>query len=1215
MCRVGLCIVPVVVGLAAAAVAYPSVQDPKAIEFGGADSVAPILTPQPNTIQAADINGDKRVDLLVSVTGGGLLLLKGQGDGRFEPAVVVDSGDPKIVFTSATAADIDGDGRIDLLTCAGDRKARIAIGNRDGTFRLALSPTDQSCIATFADFNGDKVPDMAWVKDLITLSVAMGKGDGSFAPAVSYRVSDRYAIQSNVGVGDFNGDLRLDLAVNRSDGVLTVLWGNGDGTFGKPATAAAGRSTTDARFTVADFDGDGNADVALAADNSAVRVLFSNGDGTFRKVDLHNGRPETIEYVAAADLNGDGFADLAYVSGRRLEILAGARTSAFIRQSGAPMTQVCAGGSDLAVADINGDSQPDLVNIRQAGDFGAVCASLNEGIRLDSVLNGAGQAAAAMTFGQLISLQGKHLGPEKAATQVAEAGKPISTSLNGVEVLMDNVPIPVLTVQADRIDAMAPYSVRGRCRQLVVAQEPVCPDSTIRVTYGGRVSNSIPMKVETAAPVILTVDPARSQAAATNTDGSGNRPTTPAPPDSVVTILLTGAGEIVTVSEDIYAGEDIVVTPKITPSVELAGQPAEVVQASLATGMPSAVIALSFRIPSTAPTGELPLKVWFGDHASQEAVSIAVGAGPLDTLPESSGPTSSLLQVEPLGIDFGPVDIGSVGQHRLSLTAAGTKPIVIRALDVSAGYSLSAPLDLPITIEPSKSRSFEIHSKPTTPGLLPGAVTITVDEDPGSRLFRVPLVALGVKARPPAIRLSTDLLDFGRVGLVASLEKVLRVRNVGVGQLSVMSVKSSNAAFTVSPAGPFSVAPEAEVAVTVRFSPGGIGAADGMLELRSTDPESPEVTVALAGFGENVGAPALTRVIPNSLTASGSSAVLTLVGLNFSPASTVLWNGARRPTVFTSSTQVRATLPAEDLAKPGLATVAVLTPTLAQSQSLTVHVRPADDPLSITIGQTELTSCTGLSVYANIVGPDAQAVDNIPVRDLSCTLDGKPLPCSITTNRVGLAPLSVVLVVAGGDASQNRAAGYTLSGALSSDDRAALIYAGREHVSVFGLGDPLSNLTNAITGMTDSSPTGVIYDTAAYAGGLLVNNKEAGRRKAIVVVTSATDTSRSHRDPYGSISYLEGSGVPIFAAVVGPAADNANIAAWARLLGTDTGAVSVVNASADVTAFMRTVFNTLGRQFNTFAVLTGVFPGLHTFGITWNGTKPVSAYRTINICQ
>src|SRR5438477_3112279 len=132
------------------------------------------------------------------------------------------------------------------------------------------------------DFNGDGHLDLAVANGGSNdVSVLLGNGDGTFTPAKNYEAGLGGG-PLWVAVGDFNLDGKLDLVVaNSSSDSVGVLLGNGDGTFRPSVTFPAGGTATES-VAVGDFNGDGKPDLAVASDDSNnVTVLLGDGRGSF----------------------------------------------------------------------------------------------------------------------------------------------------------------------------------------------------------------------------------------------------------------------------------------------------------------------------------------------------------------------------------------------------------------------------------------------------------------------------------------------------------------------------------------------------------------------------------------------------------------------------------------------------------------------------------------------------------------------------------------------------------------------------------------------------------------------------------------------------------------------------------------------------------------------------------------------------------------------
>ena len=305
----------------------------------------------------ADFNGDGIADIAYNPQELAPVVLLGQGDGTFK---IISTTTLSIDIVPAAAGDFNGDGKPDLVVLDTlNRELGILLGRGDGTFEtsvIVLAPTAPTFFPSVAvgDFNGDGKADIAFTDPHTGVTILLGKGDGTFQPAVSYPVSLISGVGANiVKLGDFNGDGKADLATTiGNSATVSILLGNGDGSFQPPRSVTVPEPAVS--LVAEDLNKDGKTDLAIGQrDNPLVSVLLGKGDGTFQPP-VNYPVSGIASSLAVGDFNGDGNADLA-ASG--LSILPGNGDGTF--QS--PINQTVPSSLGLVAGEFNGDGKTDLV--------------------------------------------------------------------------------------------------------------------------------------------------------------------------------------------------------------------------------------------------------------------------------------------------------------------------------------------------------------------------------------------------------------------------------------------------------------------------------------------------------------------------------------------------------------------------------------------------------------------------------------------------------------------------------------------------------------------------------------------------------------------------------------------------------------------------------------------------------------------------------------
>ena len=323
------------------------------------------------TSALADFNRDGKTDLTTGVS-----LLMGDGAGGFGTPLEL-AGRPELPF-DVFPRDFDNDGILDLAVggFASEESIYIYYGRESGNGAPFEDPVIRRSLSSpwhlgVEDFDEDGDLDVVAVSMIEpAIGIHLNTGDRSFG----FTRLEPLPVDGGhfIATGDLDNDGHQDIAMGMGEQVA-LLFGNGDGTFLPPLesrlrTPSGGQAAH--RMRAADLDGDGRADLAAIGQT---RVLIYYGSNMTRE----NGLPAEADlvldlechgrFLEILDMNGDGALDLVTqgVCDRTLlQIfwgMPGPEQGTRFEAGTSFSSAISAGGSVLAVGDITGEGAPDIV--------------------------------------------------------------------------------------------------------------------------------------------------------------------------------------------------------------------------------------------------------------------------------------------------------------------------------------------------------------------------------------------------------------------------------------------------------------------------------------------------------------------------------------------------------------------------------------------------------------------------------------------------------------------------------------------------------------------------------------------------------------------------------------------------------------------------------------------------------------------------------------
>ncbi len=325
----------------------------------------------------ADFNNDGINDLATDDYGEGVLSIRyGVGDGTFGAKISYATGGKT---GAARAADMNGDGLTDIVVAnfmpiigGGPGSVCVLLNQGNGAFsvqpRITLNTRAQDLDVADIDKDGIKEIIAAGYSGDGSKSVAVLENDGHGSLSISHEYNGPTGGYGGISIADYNGDGNLDFAVAALSysNTMAVWQGNGTGSFSLAHTFSA--PGTSFYLSSGDINGDGYKDLAY---NCGVRLNDGHGDFSTTLAITDCSGNTTI-----ADMNGDGLLDLAVAGSGKIYVKLNKGGGNF---ASAVSYTADAASTNILTGDLNSDGKSDLVVTNWTWSTNLVAVRLNNG--------------------------------------------------------------------------------------------------------------------------------------------------------------------------------------------------------------------------------------------------------------------------------------------------------------------------------------------------------------------------------------------------------------------------------------------------------------------------------------------------------------------------------------------------------------------------------------------------------------------------------------------------------------------------------------------------------------------------------------------------------------------------------------------------------------------------------------------------------------------